>query len=131
MPIVSTQITQGIRVNVIARFIEQESLAQTVKYIFAYQIEIKNESESVVQLLTREWHIVNGFGVRSMVKGEGVVGRKPVIAPGESYKYMSGTQFQTPIGKMYGSYQMRRLSDNEVISVIIPEFVMEALGVSN
>ncbi len=131
MPLVSTQITEGIRVNVISRFIEQESVAQSVRYVFAYQIEIKNESTEVVQLIAREWNIIDGYGQHSIVKGEGVVGRKPVIAPGESYKYVSGTHFQTPIGKMHGHYKMKRFSDNELMNIIIPEFVMAALGSLN
>ena len=131
MPIVSTQITAGIRVNVITRFIEQESVAQTVRYVFAYQIEIKNESTDVVQLMAREWNIVDGYGQHSVVRGEGVVGRKPIIAPGESYKYVSGTHFVTPIGRMSGHYKMKRITDGEQIAVLIPEFTMAALGTLN
>ncbi len=120
----STCITEGIRVSVFTRYVPQDTPTKQPKYIFAYQIEIKNESLYVVQLLSREWHITNAWAGTQIVQGEGVVGRQPIISPGESHTYMSGTHFPTRIGKMEGTFLMRRLGDNEMITVKIPTFVM-------
>ncbi len=120
----STCITDGIRVSVFTRYIEQNTALQEKKYVFAYQIEITNESRDIVQLLSREWHITNAWAGRHVVKGEGVVGRQPIISPGESHTYVSGTHFSTRIGKMEGTFLMRRFSDNALFTVKIPVFVM-------
>lgn len=120
----ATCITEGIRVSVFTRYIEQNSASQPKKYVFAYQIEITNESSEVVQLLSREWHVTNAWAGTYIIKGEGVVGRQPIISPEESHTYISGTHFPTPIGKMEGIFLMRRFSDNQIITVKIPPFIM-------
>jgi ApaG protein len=94
------------------------------RFVFVYQIEIGNESQEIMQLISREWYITDGLGHTYKVEGEGVVGRQPVMAPGDTYRYTSGTHFCTPIGKMEGLYHMRRFSDNSLRSVVIPEFIM-------
>lgn len=122
--ITASCITEGIRVSVVTQYIEQTSEKQQKKYVFAYQIEITNESSEIVQLLSREWHITNAWAGKHIVKGEGVVGRQPIISPLESHNYVSGTHFPTTMGRMEGVFLMRRFSDNEIITVKIPSFVM-------
>ena len=121
--IVST-ITEGIRVNVRTAYVKDESSPKHQYFVFAYEIEIINESLYKVQLLSREWHITDGYGFKRMVKGEGVIGKKPVISPGETHQYVSGSHFKTPIGKMNGHYIMEREIDGQLIKVNIPPFTM-------
>jgi ApaG protein len=123
--------TAGITVEVRTDFIPGQSSHQDSIYSFAYQITIRNQSEFTVQLLRRNWLIIDAYGDVRVVEGEGVVGQQPVLAPGESYTYQSGSQFRTPVGKMEGFYMMVRLLDNQEFKVVIPEFVMEHPAVLN
>lgn len=120
----SSRVTEGIRVNVRSAYIRDESSPSHQYFVFAYQVEIINESDAVVQLMSREWHITDGVGVQRVVKGEGVVGKKPIIRPGQTYKYVSGSHFNTNIGKMSGYYRMVRVEDGTELAVDIPAFVM-------
>lgn len=120
----SSKVTEGIRVNVRSVYVNDESSPKHRYYVFAYQVEIINESAYAVQLLRREWHIVDGVGSYRRVEGEGVVGKQPHIAPGQQHTYVSGSHFQTPIGKMSGYYEMERQIDGARLRVQIPPFVM-------
>ena len=122
-PIFSS-VTQGIRVSVRSVYSPDESSPRHNYFVFAYQVEITNESAFPVKLHRREWHIVDGMGSHRLVEGEGVVGQKPIMQPGESYQYVSGSHFLTPIGKMEGHYTMLRKIDGASIDVQIPPFVM-------
>mgnify|MGYP002078690449 CR=1 FL=1 len=121
---ISSKVTEGIRVNVRTAYVKDESSPKHHYYVFAYQIEIVNESAYSVQLLTREWHILDGYGNKRVVNGEGVVGKQPHIAPGETHRYVSGSHFHTPIGRMSGFYTMVREVDKAKIQVQIPPFTM-------
>ncbi|WNJ16371.1 Co2+/Mg2+ efflux protein ApaG [Pontibacter sp. G13] len=127
----NTAVTQGIRVNVRTTYIKDESAPGRNFYVFAYQVEIINESPYSVKLLTREWNIVDGIGQKRVVKGEGVIGQQPVIQPGEQHRYVSGSHFQTPIGRMSGHYVMAREVDGDLIQVEIPPFLMMVPCLSN
>lgn len=127
----SSKITEGIRVNVRTAYIRDESSPKNHYYVFAYQVEIVNESTYHVQLLEREWNIMNGYGEKRVVKGEGVIGKKPHIAPGSTYRYVSGSHFPSTVGKMYGKYYMKRLIDNSVFQVDIPPFIMSVPYIHN
>ena len=120
----SSRVTEGIRVNVRTVYVQDESSPKHHYYVFAYQIEIINESDYTVQLRSREWHITDGNGHKRLVQGEGVVGKQPLIAPGESHSYVSGCHFNTPIGRMQGSYLMERQMDGLHFQVEIPPFTM-------
>ncbi len=123
-PKVYSQVTEGIRVNVGTAYAKDESSPKHHYFVFAYRVEIVNESAFEVQLLTRRWDIVDGVGKSRIVEGDGVIGKQPVIAPGKRYSYISGSHFQTPIGKMSGHYIMERKIDGEQIQVQIPPFMM-------
>lgn len=118
----ATLITEGIQVRVCTSYLEDDSSPRHHHYVFAYQVEITNHTDEPVKLLSREWHITDGFGRRERVQGEGVVGKQPIIQPGETYTYMSGTHFQTLIGHMSGFYYMMRLSDKASLRIRIPGF---------
>ncbi|MCI4669369.1 MAG: Co2+/Mg2+ efflux protein ApaG [Bacteroidia bacterium] len=121
---ISSKVTEGIRVNVRAIYAKDESSPAHNYFVFAYEVEIINESLYTVQLLSREWHITDGIGRRRIVEGEGVIGQQPVIRSGDRHKYVSGSHFPTPIGKMEGYYFMHREMDGAEIQVEIPPFVM-------
>ncbi|MEZ4777009.1 MAG: Co2+/Mg2+ efflux protein ApaG [Bacteroidia bacterium] len=128
--VVST-VTEGIRVNVRTAYVREESSPKHQYFVFAYEVEIINESAYSVQLLSREWLITDGFGEKRTVKGEGVIGKQPVILPGETYKYVSGSHFYTAIGRMSGHYIMERQVDHSFIQVMIPPFTMIVPFVNN
>ena len=110
-----------ILVNVTPNFIEKNSMIEFNKFVFAYKVEIKNDSLQPIQLISRHWIIENSKFEKFEVKGKGVIGEQPTIPPGEVYSYSSFTEISTPSGFMWGSYQM--LTESEIsFSVEIPKF---------
>jgi len=96
------------RINVAVRtqFVPQQSDADASRFVFAYTITLSNSGTVPAKLLTRHWIITDANGKVQEVRGEGVVGEHPHLAPGEAFRYTSGTVLETPIGAMEGSYQM-------------------------
>jgi ApaG protein len=127
----SSKTTEGIRVNVRTTYVRDDSSPKHYYYVFAYQVEIANESDYRVKLLSREWHIVDGIGKKRVVTGKGVIGKQPLIAPGETHQYVSGSHFQTPLGRMSGYYLMERQVDKSCFRVEIPPFLMIIPGLNN
>ena len=110
-----------ILIKVTPNFIEKNSMIEFNKYVFAYEVEIKNESSQPIKLISRHWIIENSKFEQFEVKGEGVIGEQPTIAPGDVYHYSSFTEISTPSGFMWGSYQM--LTESEIsFDVEIPKF---------
>lgn len=126
-----TLITQGIEVTVETFFQPDHSSPRSGEYVFAYHINISNHNLFTVQLLRRKWIITNGFGDVKKVEGEGVVGRMPVLYPGDSYQYVSGCNLFTPIGKMYGAYVFVNKTTGAEFEVAVPVFKMEAPEILN
>ena len=116
--------TAGIKVSVESYYQANESRPLVSQYFFAYRITIVNASDYTVQLKKRHWYIFDSNGMKSEVEGEGVVGVQPILAPGQSYQYISGCNLSTTIGKMHGTYLMKREIDGKVFNVTIPEFLM-------
>jgi ApaG protein len=102
----SEATTRGVKVEVESRYLQEKSDPGSKRWFFAYDIRISNEGSEVVQLLTRHWIITDAGGNVEEVKGPGVVGNQPVLAPGESFEYTSFCPLTTPFGTMEGSYQM-------------------------
>ena len=102
----SEAVTRGVRVNVTSQFDPQRSEPANNQWFFLYTIAITNESDETVQLLTRHWIITDGNGKVEEVRGPGVVGKQPILKPGESFEYTSGCPLGTPFGVMEGTYQM-------------------------
>ena len=117
-----TQITEGIKVSVETEYQPEYSSPKQFHYVFTYKIRIENNSEYTVQLLRRKWYIFDSDGVKKEVEGDGVVGQQPVIEPGDSHQYVSGSNLKTGIGKMKGFYLIERMIDGKQIEVSIPEF---------
>jgi ApaG protein len=102
----SEAVTQGIRVSVESRYAPEYSQPQRNQWFFLYTIQISNEGEEQVQLLSRHWIILDATGKQEEVRGPGVVGETPVLEPGASFQYTSGCPLATPFGTMEGTYQM-------------------------
>ena len=116
--------THSIRVTVAPAYLERESSQANDRYFWAYHVIIKNNSSSEIQLLSRYWHITDALGKVEEVRGEGVVGETPILAPGESFNYTSGCPLTTPSGIMRGAYQMKS-SNGELLEVEIPAFSLD------
>ena len=110
-----------ILIKVTPNFIEKNSIVEFNKYVFSYEVEIKNDSSQVIQLMSRHWIIENSKAEIFEVKGDGVIGEQPTINPGEVYSYSSFTEISTPSGFMWGSYKM--LTEGDIsFDVDIPKF---------
>jgi ApaG protein len=121
-----TQITEGVRISVETIYQPEYSNPANDHYMFAYKINIENLSDYSVQLMRRHWFIFDSNGTHREVEGEGVVGQQPVLEPGDSHEYVSGCNLKTDMGTMKGTYEMRRLVDDEGFEVSIPQFFMVA-----
>jgi len=104
----SSTDTDGIRVDVRARFSAEHSNPSASRWFFLYTIRITNSGEIAVQLLNRHWTIIDGTGHVQEVHGPGVVGEQPVLEPNASFEYTSGCPLPTPFGSMAGSFEMQR-----------------------
>jgi ApaG protein len=108
-------------VRVSASYLPDQSQPDAGRWFWAYHVRIENDGDVPVQLLTRYWIIRDGNGVTQEVRGEGVIGEQPVIAPGDSYDYVSGCPLGTQYGTMEGSYQMVA-EDGSSFDAVIPRF---------
>ena len=102
----SDTTTRGIRVQVETFYDEERSSPQENYYFFSYHVRISNVGRETAQLVSREWYITDGNGDTQRVQGPGVVGEKPVLAPGEEFEYTSFCPLTTPVGAMQGTYRM-------------------------
>lgn len=121
-----TKITEGVRISVETFYQDEYSQPLNNEFMFAYRITIENCSERTIKLLRRHWYIFDSCGVTREVEGEGVVGLQPVIEPGKSHQYVSGSHLKTEIGHMHGNYLMERIVDGVTFKVNIPEFQLIA-----
>lgn len=117
--------TGNIWVSVTPVFLEDQSEPDEDHFVWAYQVRIENRGEETVQLRSRYWHITDANGLVQEVRGAGVVGEQPVLEPGESFEYTSGTPLNTPSGIMVGSYQMQTDS-GDMIEVDVPAFSLDS-----
>ena len=116
--------TREIRVLVEPIYLDEQSEPDDSQFVWAYRVQIENESAETVQLLTRYWHITDGMGRVQEVRGAGVVGEQPTLNPGDSFEYTSGTPLPTPSGIMKGSYQMKTPT-GEKFDIEIPAFSLD------
>ena len=105
------------------QYVPEQSDEENSRFVFAYTITIRNEGSIAAQLVSRHWIITDGRNQVQEVRGLGVVGAQPLIRPGESYEYTSGTAIATPVGTMKGSYQMVA-EDGTHFDAQIPEFTL-------
>jgi len=102
----SEAVTNDIRVEVLSQPSPENSRPQQGEWVFQYTVRITNQGSETVQLRSRHWIITDALDHVEEVKGPGVVGEQPVLAPGESFKYSSWCPLKTPMGMMRGTYQM-------------------------
>ena len=117
--------TREIRVSVEPIYLEEQSSPGDGHFVWAYRVRIDNDGRDTVQVLTRHWIITDSMGRTQEVKGAGVVGEQPIVGPGESYEYTSGTPLPTPSGIMVGSYGVRK-NDGEQFDIEIPAFSLDS-----
>jgi ApaG protein len=120
-----TAVTRSIEVTVTPRFLPEKSSPGQGHYFWAYTIAITNKGAETVQLKTRHWRITDASGRVQEVRGPGVVGEQPRLAPGESFEYTSGVPLPTPSGFMVGSYRMVT-DQGEPFDIAIPAFSLDS-----
>lgn len=112
-----------IQIVALVRHLAEQSDEADNRYVFSYTITLTNSGDSTVQLLSRHWVITDANSHVQEVRGQGVVGEQPVLRPGQSFEYTSGTVLATPVGTMTGSYQMVA-EDGTKFDAPIPQFVL-------
>jgi len=120
-----TTTTRDVMVSVEPFYLEEQSAPEENHYVWAYRVRIENQGEKTVQLLTRHWKITDANGNLQEVRGEGVVGEQPILEPGESFEYTSGTPLATPSGIMVGTYRLER-GNGEIFDARIPAFSLDS-----
>jgi ApaG protein len=122
---ISDAITNSIRVEVLSRHSAENSRPAQDEWVFEYTIRITNQSAETVQLVSRQWTITDALDHTEEISGPGVVGERPILVPGESFKYSSWCSLRTPTGLMLGTYRMLR-PDGEQFDVEIGAFALKA-----
>jgi ApaG protein len=118
-------VTRQIEVTVEPNFLPGRSSVESGQYFWSYTIVITNTGRETVQLQTRHWIITDASGHKQEIKGKGVVGEQPVLAPGERFEYTSGVPLPTASGIMTGRYQM--VSDSgEHFEIDVPTFSLDS-----
>ena len=112
-----------ISIKVNTAYLAEQSDPSADRYVFAYTITISNTGTVAAQLISRHWIITDAENVTQEVKGLGVVGEQPLLRPGESFEYTSGTAMATPVGTMHGTYQMVA-DDGNKFDAEIPRFTL-------
>lgn len=121
-----TQITQGIKISVLTTFEGTYFKNHKIHFAFSYEITIENHSKDSVQLTSRHWEIFDSLNDIEIVDGEGVIGKKPVLKPGETYTYNSGCLLSSPFGAMQGHFNMINFTSTKTFRVIVPSFRLSA-----
>jgi len=120
------QVTSGIKISVETTFEGTFYKNYKVHFAFGYKVTIENQSKNSVQLNSRYWEISDALNNVEIIEGEGVIGKKPVLKPGESHTYNSGCLLTSPFGAMQGYYNMVNFSDTKKFKVAIPTFKLSA-----
>lgn len=118
--------TRAVCVSVRSFYLEDQSRPEEGRFVWAYRVKIENRGTETVQLLRRTWHITDGRGRTQQVHGVGVVGEQPMLEPGESFEYTSGTPLPTPSGFMVGAYHMIASVSGEPFDIAIPAFSLDS-----
>ncbi len=117
-----TQITQGIKISVFTSFEGTYFKNYKINFAFSYQITIENNSKDTVQLISRHWKIFDSLNQKEIIDGEGVVGQKPVLRPGEKHNYSSGCLLSSSFGAMNGFFKMINFITTRNFQVEVPTF---------
>lgn len=120
------QTTRSLRVSVRSFYLADQSRPDENHYVWAYRVRIENLGNEPVQLLHRTWVITDSQGRIQTIRGEGVIGQQPVLEPGESFEYTSGTPLETPSGFMSGMYHMVATGSGEMFDIVVPAFSLDS-----
>lgn len=120
-----TATTRHIRVTVRPTYLDEQSAPNDNHFVWAYQVTIENLGRETVQLRGRHWKITDARGELHEVRGAGVIGEQPILEPGDSFDYTSGTPLTTPSGIMSGTYQMEN-ERGEIFDIEIPAFSLDS-----
>jgi ApaG protein len=120
------QVTKGIKISVTTQYEGFLGDEHKSSYAFSYTVAIENNSKDTVQLLSRYWNIKDALNNTQVVTGQGVIGMKPVLEPGEIHTYSSGCMLLAPVGAMNGAYTMINFSNKTAFKVEIPSFKLYA-----
>ena len=126
-PKASDTTTEGVRVVAVPTFRKEKSAPADFKWVWSYQITITNNGDRTVKLLSRHWSIVDGDGERHDVRGEGVAGHQPELAPGQSFEYTSFCPLEASWGTMEGEYSFlitQGSQEGEMLDVRIGRFYL-------
>jgi ApaG protein len=121
-----SQITRGIKISVSTSFEGTYFKNYKLHFAFSYHITIENHSKDSVQLMSRHWEIFDSLNNVEVVDGEGVIGKKPVLKPGENHTYSSGCLLSSPFGSMKGHFNMINFTTTKNFRVIVPTFKLSA-----
>lgn len=116
----SSAVTNGIRIVVRCRYVPEQSQPLFERFVFAYTVRIHNEGSLSAQLLSRHWVVTDCKGKVEQVRGAGVVGKQPILHPGEYFEYTSSAVLVVPRGEMHGSYRMHTVNGRTFDAVIAP-----------
>ena len=119
-PISAAALRSTVEIKVVTQYLAAQSSPASSQYAFAYTVHITNNGNQSVQLSARRWLIIDDNDEVQEVAGEGVIGQKPHIAPGQSFHYTSGAILQTPFGTMRGDYEMITQSGERFLADIPP-----------
>ena len=125
------QITNGIKISVKTNFEGTRYQNYRLNYLFSYEVVIENQSNDSVQLISRRWHIFDSLNDIEIVEGEGVIGKKPILAPKAKHRYNSFCSLTSPIGSMSGFYNMINFTTTEKFKVYIPTFQLMIPAILN
>ncbi|AXP79917.1 CO2+/MG2+ efflux protein ApaG [Mariniflexile rhizosphaerae] len=120
------QVTRGIKISVETTYEGSFYKNYKIQYAFGYIVTIENQSKDSVQLNARHWEILDALNNVEIVSGEGVIGKKPVLKPGDSHTYTSGCLLTSPFGAMKGYYSMVNFTTTKNFKVTIPTFKLSA-----
>jgi len=120
-----TAVTRDIRVSVKPIYLDDQSAPTDNHFVWAYQVKIENLGRETVQLRSRHWQIRDARGELYEVRGPGVIGEQPILEPGDTFEYTSGTPLPTPSGIMSGEYQMEN-EKGEMFDITIPPFSLDS-----
>ena len=121
-----SQITRGIKISVLTNFEGTYFKNHKMHFAFTYHITIENHSKDSVQLTTRHWEISDSLNHMEIVDGEGIIGKKPVLKPGELHTYSSGCLLMSPFGAMTGHFNMINFTTTRTFKVAVPTFRLSA-----
>ncbi len=125
------QITKGIKISIETEFEGTFYKDDCIHYAFSYEVVIENQSNEVAQLIARKWDIMEALNENETIIGEGVVGEKPILIPGDRHTYSSGCVLKSPFGAMKGSYLMVNPTNSKQFKVTIPTFKLSASFAQN